>query len=163
MKEVKRPPASAEMLMPHRYTTKELGELFLKERFQGDMTFFENSQKQAGVNLQLILGKMFPEKTEYSKSDRTEIIGRIAKGELSFGYMAYVLQEDHPIVRGWSEIDKRFTLRQCLNKKISAFQKHLSEVKSGKLISYGDESTPESIEREMTPYQNFRDRLSQRK
>jgi len=163
MTERKRPPTGAEMPTAHRYTTEELGRLFLGENFQGDASLFENSQRRIGINLQFTLGKMFPGRTEYSKSDRAEIIGLMAKGELDFGYMAYMLQEGHPVVKNWPEAEKRKSLRYILAKKISAFKNHLSEIKSGKPIRYVDLSTTESIEKEMAPYQQFKNRLSQRK
>jgi hypothetical protein len=156
-------PRHPEKKLSFLYTTRELGERFLKESFLGDFSSYDGSFRQTGMNLKGILEKKFPGQSEFTEMDRTQILKEISEGKLPFGQMAFMLQVKHPMVKNWPEAEKRKSLRYILEKKISAFKKHLSEVKSGKPIRYVDESTPESIEREMAPYQNFRDRLSQRK
>lgn len=141
------------------YSTKELGKKFLKESFLGDFSLYNGSQKQISINLKEILEKRFSGQSEFTETNRTQIVKEISDGELTFGYMAFMLQEEHQMIKNWSEKDKREVLNDILKKRISGFKRHIVEIKTGRPIRWVDTSTVESVRREMTPYQNFKNRL----
>jgi hypothetical protein len=142
-----------------RYSTKKLGEKFLRESFFGDFSLYNHSQRQTTINLKGILDKKFPGQSEFTETDRNQIVKEISEGKLTFGYLAFMLHEEHPMVRNWPEKDKRSALDDILENEISGFKKHITEIKTGRPIRYGDTSTVESVKKEMIPYQNLKNKL----
>jgi len=155
----KQPVPSLENKPLYKYSTMDLGKLFLIENFQGNRILFEESCRRTGTNLKTILAVKFPGKTEYLESERVEIVKDMASGRLTFAYMAYMLQENHPMVQNWPEKDKRRVLKILLDGKIKHYREYIADIKSGNNHRLGDNTTVEELEKEMKPYQNFRKRL----
>ena len=140
------------------YSTAELSDEFLRESFLRNPSLYDDSLRQTGVNLESILEKRFPGQSEFTQENRTQIVKEISEGKLAFGYMAFMLRQEHPMVKNWPEKDKRKVLNDILQNKISYFETHIAEIKADP-IRWVDTSTVDSVKKEMAPYQNFKKRL----
>jgi len=158
--------ANKEKETSFKYSTAELGKRFEKESFMGDLSQFDNSQRQTGINLASILARKFPGKSEFTEADRNQIVKEMSLGELTFGYMSYMLHEEHPLVNNWPEENKREALNQILDMNIAKLYHRISTIIKEKVtrhvIVFGDLGTIAEAKREMLPYQNFQRDLFRR-
>lgn len=145
--------------LPFSYSTKDLAIAFERETFKSDISLLEESNKRSRLNLKSVLNERFPGNDgAFTKSDLNKFIKTIANGELSFGYLTLMLQDEHPLVKNWEEKQKRSDLHYLLGIKILALENRMFELEVG-IVRYGNEDTVENLMEEMKPYKNFQNNL----
>ena len=148
--------------MPFAYSTKELGKKFLEDSYEGKASSFKENESIIRSNLKSVLERMLPGHFgPFTIDDRFKIIKAIRDEGLTFGYLAFMLADDHPLLNGWAEKERRRDLHYIVGKETLGFENHIVTLELG-LEGYEDESTKASIEEEMKPYENFQKRLLER-
>ena len=143
------------------YSTKELAGRFLEETDRDDYM----SARIARKNLAEMLNGKFSinlKETEvndnYRSEKRWEIINAIDNAGFSFEYLALMLTDEHPLLKGWSERSQRIVLHYTLGKKILGFENNIVSLRLDE-VRFGDKQTEKDIKKEMTPYKKFQQDL----
>lgn len=136
--------------LPFAYSTKELTNKFLDET--------RTDRNIARVNLKSVLNAKFLGESRTPTESLCKIIKTIQNNELDFGYLALMISDDHPLLKGWTGNYRRLDLHFILGKEILSFKNDIVALELD-IPRYGNTQTKENIEKEMVPYKNFQKKL----
>ncbi len=118
------------------------------------------SMRLARKNLKSVLNSelLNLQESAVPAESRNKIINAIQDNKLTFGYLALMITDDHPLLDGWAEKSKRRDLHFILGRKILGFENDIVSLRLN-IIRFGNDQTEEGIRKEMAPYKKFQQDL----